>query len=194
MFHKLLRDRYGKVLRVIELERQGVPLSSNAVCAGQLRGVHHRRDHYGFRMAPEHILAEHEVAQRERQARRLFDRDATDNMAGSAGIVVRLGGRRIRGRGRGRGLRGGLADPILWELAGHATYLDLQSTGHLPLLADDRSMIIQSHVMEQHLQENIRDADEIVILLRLVERILRFPRYLVLRQQCKRSSVHVEMT
>lgn len=47
----------------------------------------------------------------------------------------------------------------------------LKSPGHLALLADDGGVVVQGDIVEQRLQEYVGDADEVVILLRLVERV-----------------------
>ncbi len=46
-----------------------------------------------------------------------------------------------------------------------------QTSAYLPLLADDGNSVLQLHVMKQTLQEDVCHADEIVILLRFIERI-----------------------
>lgn len=56
----------------------------------------------------------------------------------------------------------------------HKYITNLQPPSDLSLLAYNRRVIVQSDIMEQRLQEYIRDSNQIVILLGLVERILRF--------------------
>lgn len=49
-----------------------------------------------------------------------------------------------------------------------------QTSAHLPLLADDGNGVLQLHVMKQTLQEDVCHANEVVILLRFIERIANF--------------------
>jgi len=68
----------------------------------------------------------------------------------------------------------------LRHLPSNPLNLHLQTTRHLALLADDGRVVVQLDVVEENLQEYIGYANEIVVLLRLVERILRLGAVLVL--------------
>ena len=55
----------------------------------------------------------------------------------------------------------------------HQDYDDYSYTTHLALLTDDRRVIVEVNIVEEHLQEDVRHADQTVILLRLEERVDR---------------------
>lgn len=88
MFDKLLRNRHGKIIRVIELEHQRVSLPYLAIRV-QLFRVVHGWDHCGIRISAEHVLTKYKMAQGQWQARCLFDSHAARDVTG-AGIILRL--------------------------------------------------------------------------------------------------------
>lgn len=175
MFQEFLGYWDGEVLGVFEFEGERVALPAGAVSDGQF-GIGHRWNDDRLGMTPEHVLTEDEVAEGKRQAAGLLYRHSTCDVR-RARVVLLLGGRRVPGARR---LRGRLADPILRKLSRHAAYLDLQPSGDLALLAYYRRVVVEPDVVEQHLQKYVRHADQIVVLLRLEEWILRLPRHLVL--------------
>lgn len=81
-------------------------------------------------------------------------------------VVFRLGRLAVAGT-----LGGSFANAILRESTAHSSDLHLQASRDLALLIDNRRLVVERHVVEQHLQEHIRDADQIMILLILEERI-----------------------
>lgn len=72
------------------------------------------------------------------------------------------------------GLREGVGEALLRELPPGAADLDQEAAGHLALLRDDRHVVAEAHVVEQTLEEHVRDADQVVRLLTLVEGVRLF--------------------
>jgi hypothetical protein len=50
----------------------------------------------------------------------------------------------------------------------------LQPASYLSLLADDGCVVIEPHIVKQNFEENVRDPNEIVVFLRLIEGIQAF--------------------
>lgn len=173
MLNELLGDWYDKVLRVVEFECKRV-LFADDIVGHWYFGVDDWRHDYGLRVAPEYVLAEHKVAERQRQATCLLYRHATGNVTG-ARVILHFRRRRVVGR-----LRGGLAYAILRKRAGYSTNFHLQSTRDFALLTDYRRWIVQLDVVEENVQEYVCDANQVVIFLRFVEWILSLSWYFVL--------------
>lgn len=115
------------------------------------------------------------MAQRQRKPARLLYCHATRYVA-RAVVVVDLRRPRV-----GRSLRSSFANPILRKLSRYPTDLNLQSTSNFALLTDYWRVIIQPDIVEEHLEKNIRNANQIVVFLRLVKWILRLAWNFVLK-------------